>query len=229
MKKILLAPSILSADFGRLNEDIASVEGFVDMLHVDIMDGHFVPNISMGVPVVASIRFGKPMDIHLMIKHPQRYLDVFAKACEEAVGAKNREKSYLVVHSETAEGESDDERAKSLSELVDAIHKLGMKAGVALNPDTSLDVLHVEVLKKVDMVLCMTVFPGFGGQKFIAGVVPKIRELRDMMPELDIQVDGGINAETAKIALAAGANILVAGSYLFKAEDRKKAAEALRG
>ncbi|MEK7545156.1 MAG: ribulose-phosphate 3-epimerase [Patescibacteria group bacterium] len=219
MPHLLIAPSILSADFGKLNEEIASVEGFVDLIHVDVMDGHFVPNLSLGVPVVESIRCKKPLDVHLMIQHPEHYVEAFAKAVKKAVGEKLAAKSYLVFHAET----SNDHLG-----LIAEIHKLGLLAGVALNPDSPLGQLSGDVLSVVDMVLLMTVFPGFGGQSFIATVVPKIRELRDLSPELNIQVDGGINDETVFHARKAGANVIVAGSYVFGATNREKAVTSLK-
>lgn len=219
MPHLQIAPSILSADFGKLNEEIASVDPFVDLIHVDVMDGHFVPNLSLGVPVVESIRSKKPLDVHLMIQHPERYVDAFAKAVKTAVGEKLAAKSYLVFHAET----SGDHLG-----LIGEIHRLGLLAGVALNPDSPLEKLSGDVLSAVDMVLLMTVFPGFGGQSFIAAVVPKIRELRDLAPELNIQVDGGINAETVMHARKAGANVIVAGSFLFGAANPEKAVASLK-
>lgn len=214
--KILIAPSILSADFGRLNEEIASVEPYADMIHVDIMDGHFVPNITFGAPVVAKMRCKKPMDVHLMIANPQDYLDDFAEAVKKAHG--RNDDCYLTFHEESS---------LHLHRLIQQVKKLGMKAAVALNPATPL--ISIEsLLGDLDMVLLMTVNPGFGGQEFIESVLPKIRELRKKAPTLDIQVDGGINEKTAKRAIEAGANILVAGSYVFGAKDREKAIESLR-
>lgn len=214
-----VAPSILSADFGKLNQDIKSVESFCDMLHVDIMDGHFVPNLSLGVPVVESIRSKKPLDVHLMIEHPEKYFESFSRAVKRAVGVKIAKKSYLVFHVEAT---------SHVFKMIDIIHGLGMLAGIAFNPDTPLAKVPVKAFHAADMVLLMTVFPGFGGQPFIASVLPKIRELRDMCPEIDIQVDGGINPETARHAVFAGANVLVAGSFVFDAKDRKKALASLK-
>ena len=218
-KKILVAPSILSADFGKLNQEIADVEPYCDLIHVDIMDGHFVPNLSLGVPVLESIRCGKPLDVHLMIENPEKYLDVFAKAVKKSVGADLYKKSYLVFHIETV---------RDPLKTVRAVHELGLLAGIALNPDTELNKVSAEVLREVDMVLLMTVYPGFGGQQFIAAVMPKIERLRETCPELHIEVDGGINQQTARFAVQAGANILVAGSYVFGAKDRKAALITLK-
>lgn len=206
--KISIAPSILSADFGRLNEEIQSVESYAELIHVDVMDGHFVPNITIGAPIVSKIRTKLPLDCHLMIENPERFFEDFAKA-----GA-----SILTVHQETC---------PHLHRSIQALKVLGLKAGVALNPATPLDTI-VEILDDIDMVLLMTVNPGFGGQKFIESVLPKIEKLRRLRPKLDIEVDGGINAETARAVCKAGANILVSGSYIFGAKNRRAAIERLR-
>lgn len=205
---LLIAPSILSADFGKLNEEIASVEPYVDMFHVDIMDGHFVPNITIGPPVVSCLKTSLPLDLHLMIENPERYLETFVKA-----GA-----TSITVHQETC---------PHLHRVIHQIKGLGIKAAVSINPATPLNMI-AEVLDDVDMVLIMSVNPGFGGQKFIDSALHKIRELHQQKPRLDIQVDGGINDQTAKLCKEAGASILVAGSYIFQAPDRQKAIEALR-
>lgn len=214
--KILIAPSILSADFGRLNEEIASVMPFCDMVHVDIMDGHFVPNITFGAPVVSRMKCSRPMDIHLMIEHPENYLEDFARAAGKAHGRKSD--CYLTVHQEAC---------THLHRIIQQIKKLGMKAACALNPATPLYTIE-PMLSELDMVLLMTVNPGFGGQEFIASALPKIQMLRKKAPKLAIQVDGGINDKTAKLAIKAGANILVAGSYIFGSRDREAAIGSLR-
>lgn len=206
--KIKIAPSILSADFGQLNEEIKSVEKYVDLIHVDVMDGHFVPNITLGAPVVAKICAKIPLDVHLMIENPGNYVEDFAKA-----GA-----DIITVHSEAC---------KDLKGLLKKIRALGVKAGVSVKPKTPISAIS-KVLDYVDMVLIMTVEPGFGGQKFMEEMMKKVSELRKRKPKLDIEVDGGINEETAKIAVKAGANVLVAGSYIFGAKNRKKAIESLR-
>jgi ribulose-phosphate 3-epimerase len=216
--KILIAPSILSADFGRINEEIASVERFSDLIHVDVMDGHFVPNITFGPGQIGKMRSKKPFDVHLMIEHPEKYLRQFVEGVKKAVGEELAAQSYLVVHAEAAE---------DIVAVVRAIHDFGMKAGVALNPDTPASVLE-GVLDEVDMVLCMTVNPGFGGQQFIDSVMSKVANLRSRKPELNIEVDGGINGETVKLAREAGANVFVAGNYVFGAADREAALESLR-
>lgn len=205
---IKIAPSILSADFGKLNEEIASVEPYVDLLHVDVMDGHFVPNITIGAPVVKCIKSKLPLDLHLMIEHPERYVEDFVKA-----GA-----ASITVHQEAC---------RHLHRVIQQIKSQGVKAAVSINPATPLEMIE-EVLDDVDMVLIMSVNPGFGGQKFIEGALGKIAELRKLKPNLDIEVDGGINAETAKKCVEAGANILVAGSYIFGAKDRQQAIQSLR-
>ena len=214
--KIQIAPSILSADFGKLNEEIASVEPYVDLLHVDVMDGHFVPNITIGAPVVKSLKTGLPLDLHLMIEHPEKYVPDFVQAIETAGCPKNN--ANITVHQEACE---------DLPAVLEQIKSLGVKAAVSINPTTPLKMIE-SVLDRVDMVLIMSVQPGFGGQKFIESALEKISELRKLKPDLDIEVDGGINTETAKLCVKAGANILVAGSYIFGAEDRKKAIESLR-
>jgi ribulose-phosphate 3-epimerase len=205
---IKIAPSILSADFGKLNEDIASIEDYVDIIHVDVMDGHFVPNITIGAPVVKYIKTKLPLDVHLMIENPGNFVEDFVKA-----GATN-----ITVHQEAC---------AHLHRVIQQIKSFGVKASVSINPATPVDTLK-DVINEIDMVLVMSVNPGFGGQDFIPQALQKIKELRSMKPNLDIEVDGGINAETAKLCIEAGANILVSGSYIFKAENRVQAIQSLR-
>ncbi len=211
---VKIAPSILSADFSKLADEVRKVEQYVDMLHIDVMDGHFVPNITFGPPVVRSIRVVTklPFDVHLMVENPDNYIEQFIDA-----GA-----NLLTVHAETA---------VHLNRTIDNIKKKGAKAAVALNPSTPLTALD-HVLPDIDMVLIMTVNPGFGGQHFIKGMLPKIRKLKEIISkeklDVDIEVDGGINGDTARQAVAAGADILVAGSYIYDSSDPVAAISSLR-
>lgn len=210
MKHTIVAPSILSADFLHLGEAIRLVEeSEAEWVHCDIMDGHFVPNISYGIPIVKAVRPAtkKVVDCHLMIEHPELYVEAFA-----ATGA-----DMITVHQEAC---------VHLDRQVAQIHNLGCKAGVALNPATPVETL-VDILHAVDMVLIMSVNPGFGGQKFIPRALDKVRRLRALAPDLLIEVDGGVNAETGAELVAAGADVLVAGSYVFGAKEPREAIHSL--
>ncbi len=212
MQKIIIASSILSANFQKLQEEIESVEPYSDWLQVDVMDGHFVPNLSFGAPVVKWIETKLQIDIHLMVENPANRIDEFAE-----LGC-----SHITFHAEAVPG-SDDQK-----DLIGKIRKKGCTAGIAINPDTPISDIE-NIMTEVDLALLMTVQPGFGGQSFRTEVLEKIKELRKKVPELMIQVDGGINEETAAQCIEAGANNLVAGSYIFGADDREAAIQSLRG
>ena len=209
-----LAPSILSADFSCLGEETERIRrGGADLIHVDVMDGHFVPNISFGAPVMKCIRkdFDGIFDVHLMISEPLRYLDDFVKGGADMI---------------TFHLESDSDPDATIA----AIHEKGCKAGISIKPKTPAEAVK-PYLDRVDMVLVMTVEPGFGGQKFMTDMMPKVTQIRQWISEsgreIDLQVDGGVNAETAKVCVEAGANVLVAGSYLFSKPDYAAAIKTL--
>ena len=214
MAKIIVSPSILSADFANLERDIKLVErNGADWIHVDVMDGHFVPNITIGIPVVKSIKkvTTLPLDVHLMIENPEKYIEDFTNA-----GA-----DILTFHYEAVKKEN-------IKPLITNIKNLGVKAGLSIKPKTQPEEI-LEFLPDLDLVLVMTVEPGFGGQKFMADCAEKIKVIKQHATQnLFIQVDGGINAETGGICTKYGANSLVAGSYIYKAENIKEAISSLK-
>ena len=206
MKKIRISPSILSADFSQLGNEIKKLEeGGADLIHVDVMDGHFVPNLTIGPPVIKNLRkYTKlPFDVHLMISPVHEYIENYAEA-----GA-----DIITIHPEATE---------NLKESINLIKKFGKKVGVSLNPKTEIKTL-IDEIENIDLVLVMSVNPGFGGQKFMPEVLDKIKELKKIKEEnqyhFDIEVDGGINFSNSKIVLKAGANILVSGTTVFKEND----------
>ena len=206
MKKILISPSILAGDFSQLGKDIQKLEDAgADMIHVDVMDGHFVPNITIGPPVIKSLRkyTDLPFDVHLMISPVHKYIEDFSKAGSD----------IITIHPEATE---------NVKDSIDLIKSLGKKVGLSLNPDTPIDAIK-KYLDQIDLVLVMTVYPGFGGQKFISKVLNKIKNLKNIKDEnkfrFDIEVDGGIDFENNKLAIEAGANILVSGTTIFKNND----------
>ncbi len=213
--KHLIAPSLLAADFTRLGDEIQMVnQSVADWIHCDVMDGHFVPNISFGLPVIEQIKkvAEKPLDVHLMISDPDRYLERFKEA-----GA-----DILTVHYETC---------PHLHRTIGAIRELGMKAGVAINPHTPVQML-IDIMRDLDLILLMTVNPGFGGQKFIPGSYKRLVTLRQMVntlaPNALIEVDGGVNLDTGRQLFMAGADVLVAGNYIFSSSDPKATIEGLK-
>lgn len=213
---VKIAPSILSADFSKLGEEILAVEkGGADYIHIDVMDGHFVPNITIGPLIVDAIRpiTKLPLDVHFMIENPDQYIEAFAKA-----GA-----DYITVHVEAS---------RHLHRTIQNIKSYGVKAGVVLNPATPVESIQ-HIIGDIDMVLLMSVNPGFGGQKFIPEVLPKIRKVKEMADQkgldIEIEIDGGVNSETAKLCMEAGANVLVAGSAIYNEEDYAKAISLIRG
>lgn len=204
-KEIIIAPSLLAADFSKLKEEVKSIENTkAKWLHLDVMDGNFVPNISFGADIVKAIRKDSNLyfDAHLMIENPEWYIDTMADAGVQSIS----------IHVEAT---------KHLDRALQLIKARGLKAGVAINPATDITFLD-NIYEKLDLILIMTVNPGFGGQKFLNQMIEKIRKVRNKFPHIDIQVDGGINNETAKLVIEAGANILVAGSYVFSGNYSEK-------
>ena len=217
MKKIQISPSILSADFSQLGNEIKRLEeGGADLIHVDVMDGHFVPNLTIGPPVIKALKKNCSIkfDVHLMISPVHKYIDAYADA-----GA-----DIITIHPEATD---------DLSSSIKKIKDLGKKVGVSLNPETKVSIIK-DHLEQIDLVLIMSVNPGFGGQKFMPEVLNKIKELKNIQREqnidFDIEIDGGINFENSKIAIEAGANILVSGTTIFKSNngDIKKNIDLLK-
>ena len=217
MKKIQISPSILSADFSQLGNEIKRLEqGGADMIHVDVMDNHFVPNLTIGPPVIKSLRKHTklPFDVHLMIDPVHKYIKNFAEAGSD----------IITIHPEAT---------KNLEESINHIKSFKKKVGVSLNPDTKIDVIK-NVLSQIDLVLIMSVYPGFGGQKFMPEVIEKITNLKkikdDMKLNFDIEVDGGVNFDNSQMIIGAGANILVSGTTIFKENngDVKKNIDLLK-
>ncbi|MBQ8352506.1 MAG: ribulose-phosphate 3-epimerase [Clostridia bacterium] len=216
MKNIQIAPSILSADFAKMGEEVRAMQACgADVIHYDVMDGVFVNNITFGLKMLEDIRpyTSLPIDAHLMIVHPEKYVERFAKA-----GA-----DIITVHWEACKD--------NLREVLELIRSTGVKCGAVINPDTPVEKIR-DVIPLCDMVLVMSVFPGFGGQKFIPSALDKLREIRAIIDEsgkdIDLEIDGGITAENVRLVKEAGANVIVAGSAIFKAADRAAAIAALK-
>ena len=211
-KEIIIAPSLLAADFSRLTEEVKSIENTkAKWLHLDVMDGNFVPNISFGADIIKAIRKNSNLyfDAHLMIENPEWYIDTIADAGVQSIS----------IHVEAT---------KHLDRALQLIKNRGLRAGVAINPATDIAFLD-NIYEKLDLILVMTVNPGFGGQKFLTQMLEKIKKIRNKFPHIDIQVDGGINNETAKLVIEAGANVLVAGSYVFSGNYVEKVNSLLDG
>ncbi|MEM3374209.1 MAG: ribulose-phosphate 3-epimerase [Candidatus Woesearchaeota archaeon] len=215
-----IAPSILSANFGSLNNEIKEIETYSDLLHIDVMDGHLVPNISFGYEVIKWIKTRLSLDVHFMIEDPLKYAPVFKENCNNI--------SMISFHPELFNKNNTKKEIKKLKEAIQKIKKLDVKVGLALNPDKKIDLIKY-VLDEIDYVLIMSVYAGFGGQKFIPNVLDKVKLLREKLTfQKDIEIDGGINKDTIKLAKEAGSNIFVIGSAIFNSRDKKKEIKELR-
>ena len=203
--RVIIAPSILAADLSHLQDEVDSVESYADWLQIDVMDGHFVPNLSFGVPIIRNLRTKLLLDIHLMVTNPADRIQEFLKV---GVG-------HITFHAETVD------KADARLRLIEAIHEGGATAGIALDPRTSLSAID-DVIGQIDLVLIMSVHPGFSGQKFLQEVLPRVHELRKSYPDLIIQMDGGIDEKTAPLCREAGANNLVAASAIFGVPKGKR-------
>lgn len=208
---VIIAPSILSANFGCLQDEVDSVEGHADWLQIDVMDGHFVPNLSFGAPVMKWLKTGLLLDVHLMVSNPSERVNEFLDA-----GAK-----HITFHAEAVKSTAE------RTALIEKIRSGGATAGIALNPETNLEEV-VDVLSEIDVLLIMSVKPGFGGQSFISDVLEKVRQARNIRPNLMIQMDGGIDDGTIGGCALAGANNFVSGSFIFRSSDRAGAIRTLR-
>ncbi|MBI1813287.1 ribulose-phosphate 3-epimerase [Candidatus Peregrinibacteria bacterium] len=212
LRPILITPSILSADLAHLQDEVSTIEKHADWLQVDVMDGHFVPNLSFGAPVVQCLQTSLPLDIHLMVTNPADRIDEFL-----VLGVKN-----ITFHAEAVQGTAD------RRDLIRRIHQGKATAGIALNPETPVAAID-DALHELDLVLILSVHPGYSGQAFLPDALEKVRSLRSRLPDLMIQMDGGITVENAGLCIEAGADNLVAASAVFGAPDRAKAIAELRG
>ena len=235
MKRVMIAPSLLAADFARLADEIRKVEDAgADWLHLDVMDNHFVPNLTIGPPLVECVRRATklPLDVHLMLTHPERLVGAFIDAGADGVtvhaealaydhSRREHERGFVL-----APGSREPIDEERLARALEPIRRAGKSAGIAINPDTPAEAID-GVAGRFDLILAMTVWPGFGGQKFIDAVAPKVAALRERWPDKDIEVDGGINAETVRRVRAA--NVIVAGTATFRSADPAAAIAGLRG
>lgn len=210
-EKVLIIPSILSADFGHLQAEVDSIEALSDGLQLDVMDGHFVPNLSFGAVVARKLSTHLPLDAHLMVQNPEDRIEEFLAIPVQ----------HITFHAEAVQG------TKKRLELIERIRKGGATAGIAINPETPLKAVE-DVLKSIDLLLVMSVSPGFGGQKFLPAVLEKVKEAHTLRPDLLIQMDGGIDERNAKQCIAAGARSLVVGSTIFRAQNRAQVIAKLR-